>query len=130
MREGTSDCGGRGTLLASASSGVGSWAPNDRAAQYLPSNSESASMGESRKACRDRSQVKQDGRQCARVQMQMRQEPEAGQEQDRRAAVYDALTREGGEPVRIGGKWTYQEGTRSSGRVGSGRVVRGGKRPS
>lgn len=33
MREGTSDCSRGGTMLASASSGVGSWAPDDRVAQ-------------------------------------------------------------------------------------------------
>lgn len=35
------------------------------------------------------------------------------------AAFYDALTREGGEPAKMG-KWTYQEGTRSSVELGRG----------
>ena len=55
-------------------------------------------MDESRKACRRGNQLKQDTRRCAQVQVQMRQEPGAVQE----SAFYDALTREGGEPVRMG----------------------------
>lgn len=71
-------------LLASASSGVGAGrAPDDRAAQQLPNNSGNTSMGESRKACKKGNQLEQDARRCARVQVPMGQETQAGQEQER-----------------------------------------------
>lgn len=57
--------------------------------------------GKSRKTCRRENQLEQDTRQCAIVQLRMGQEPGVGQEQERQP-FYDALTREGGEPVRMG----------------------------
>lgn len=59
-----------------------------------------------------------------------RQEPEAGQEQERLAAFYDALTREGGEPVRIGENGRTRKGHAALDELGLGEWCAAGRRPS
>lgn len=120
MREGTSDCGRGRTMLAPASSGVrGAGAPNGRArpifAEQLGKyvNGRMPQGLQEKESTRARYEVM---RCCTGADWAgARGRAGAGE-----AAFYDALTREGGEPVRMGKTERTRKGHAAQNELGRG----------